>query len=295
MSSTEHSHTMDGTLGAFLVGLVAASLLYGITNVQTRMYYKMYEADRLILRIAVGFLWTLDTIHQALAIHTVYTYVVIRYGDPEALETPTWSVMANIVVTSLNDTIVRTLFCHRLWKFSEKNYYITAPTMLAAITSLVGGIIYTVKGVPLGSFARLSALTCWLYIGFTSGAVADILLASSLVIYLWRSRTGLPRTDSLVQLLILFTVNSGVLTSACEIMCIVTYSVLPKTFWYYALYMILPKVHLNSLLASYNARHEMREAAFGPEDRISFALVDISYADTGRLEKHGNNEASLIV
>jgi len=56
------------------------------------MYFKMYEADRPFLKAMVGFLWMLDTLHQALALHTVYTYAVIEYGNVDALATPTWSV-----------------------------------------------------------------------------------------------------------------------------------------------------------------------------------------------------------
>ncbi|OCH90037.1 hypothetical protein OBBRIDRAFT_628710 [Obba rivulosa] len=198
--------------------------------------------------------------------------------------------MVTIIVTSTNDTIVRTLFCHKLWKFSEKNYYVTIPIMLAASTSLIGGIIFTIKAVPLEKFTAFSAITCWLYLGFVSGAVADILLASSLVTLLWKHRTGFPRTDSLVRVLIIYTINSGVLTSVCEVMCIVTFSIFPGTFWYYALYMVLPKLHVNSLLASYNARHDMREVAFAPEDLISVPLANTAYSPTLESDKFRSNK-----
>ncbi|EMD32507.1 hypothetical protein CERSUDRAFT_99233 [Gelatoporia subvermispora B] len=236
----EHS-SLNSTLGAGLIGLVVAAIFFGITNVQMYMYYRRYSEDPLYLRVSFALLWILDTLHQILITQSIYTYAVTQFGNPAALGMPTWSFLVNVVVTGVSDASVRILFSLRLWRFSEKNWYITAPVMIGAVASLVGSIAFTIKAAPLHSFAAFSSISWCLYIGLASGAVADVLLATSLVVLLWKKRTGFHRTDSLVRTLMIYTINSGLLTSVCAIMCFVTFTIMPDNFIYFALFMVLPK------------------------------------------------------
>ncbi|OCH90034.1 hypothetical protein OBBRIDRAFT_835316 [Obba rivulosa] len=277
MSSHLEHHSLDSTLGAGLIGLVIAAALYGITNVQMYMYFKRYNEDSLFLKVMFAFLWILDTLHQILITQSIYTYAVTRFGNAAALEVPTWSFLVNVVVTGVSD--VSTVFSQIVE--IGKNYLITVPVMIVAIASLVGSICeasfaaFSLLSTYLIIFDRSLYHQSWcLYIGLASGAVADVLLASSLVVLLWRKRTGFARTDSLVRVLMLYTINSGVLTSVCAIMCFVTFTIMPNNFIYYALFMVLPKLLLNSLLASYNARRDMREAAYPTGDLVTIPLTN---------------------
>ncbi|OCH90036.1 hypothetical protein OBBRIDRAFT_628509 [Obba rivulosa] len=202
---------LDNTLGATLI--VVAAVLYGITNVQTYMYFRRYGDDPLINKLIIGFLWLLDTAHQVLVTHTVYVLTVTGFGNYLMLISPPWSDMGNIVITAVNDLTVRVLFCHRLWRLTGRNYFVTVPVLLGSVASFVGALAFCIEAIPLRFTTEFRSISWGLYIGFGAGAASDIVMASAMVFSLWKRRTGFHRTDSVVRVLMLYTVNSAVITS----------------------------------------------------------------------------------
>ncbi|OCH90212.1 hypothetical protein OBBRIDRAFT_619492 [Obba rivulosa] len=237
------------------------------------------DTDSTLLKLTVAFLWALDTLHQVLISHAIYYYTVTMYGDPLAISIPTWSIIAHIVVTGISDLTVRSLFCHRVWRFSGRNRLITIPIFVGAVVVFVGSIIFAAKGARFGSFASFSKLSWDLYLSLGCGVATDILLACSLVILLRRCRTGFPRTDSIVHVLMIYSVNSGVLTSLCATVCFICFATMPDNFVYIAFYFILPKLLLNSLLATFNAVRDLRKPGTG--ELVSIPLSNTSSTREG--------------
>ncbi|EMD32316.1 hypothetical protein CERSUDRAFT_58868, partial [Gelatoporia subvermispora B] len=99
-----------------------------------------------------------------------------------------------------------------------------------------------------------------LYLSLGSSVIVDILLACSLTILLRRCHTGFSRTDSVIQILVIYSVNSGVLTSLCATICFVCFVTMQSNFIFLAVYFVLPKLLLNSLLATLNAGYMLRKA-----------------------------------
>ncbi|EMD36463.1 hypothetical protein CERSUDRAFT_95771 [Gelatoporia subvermispora B] len=135
MDSPPHLH-LDNTLGAALIGVIASAALWGITNVQTYMYFKHRGSDPKSLRLTVVFLWVLDTLHQILISHALYYYAVTMYGNPTSITVPTWSIMGVSDVTSFLSSIVEI----------GRNRVITIPILLGAVVVFVGSIIFATKG-----------------------------------------------------------------------------------------------------------------------------------------------------
>lgn len=53
-------------------------------------------------------------------------------------------------------------------------------------------------------------------------AASDIGIAFVLIFLLQRSRTGFKRSETIINRLILFTINTGLLTSLCAVMSLIT-------------------------------------------------------------------------
>ncbi|KIP05721.1 hypothetical protein PHLGIDRAFT_119555 [Phlebiopsis gigantea 11061_1 CR5-6] len=102
-------------------------------------------------------------------------------------------------------------------------------------------------------FAMLGSQTC-----------VDFTLALSLCTSLWKSRTGFHGTDSLVNVLIMYAVNTCVLTASTSIASIVTFALVRDTYVFVLFAMILPGLMLNSLLAVLNSRQALR-SIYGPQ------------------------------
>ncbi|KAI0941075.1 hypothetical protein AcV7_002722 [Taiwanofungus camphoratus] len=202
----------------------------------------------------------LDSLHMALVTHSVYVSVITNFGDPQAAAIPSWTLKAHVLVTALSDVTVRGLICWRVWVLSEGNWILTAVDCLSTLVAFGGSCAFAViTFMKIDNLFNLSSISWILYMSFGSGVAADVLLTTSLCMLLRRCQNGCSSTSSIVRLLMLYTINTGALTSLCAISCLVTYATLPDNLIFMSLFFILPKLLFNSLLATLNARHGFQE------------------------------------
>ncbi|KAI0659169.1 hypothetical protein C8Q70DRAFT_155767 [Cubamyces menziesii] len=276
------SITLNDTLGAAFLGNIAAACFYGITILQTWIYYGRNGSDRVYLKVLVFVLWALDSLHLALVTHAVYVYAVTDFANLLALEMPIWSILIQVVVTGISDLLVRGIFCQRVWRLSNRNWPLMIAIVVTTLTVFGGSIAFAIKGFSLPDYFALSRISDILYISLGVGVVADILIAASMCVLLAKRRTGFAKTDSMVRVLILYSVNTGALTSLCALICLITYATMPDNFIFIGVYFVLPKLFLNSLLATLNARRPLREAGSGP-----MVSIPISTTSNSRMSHSG--------
>jgi len=203
----------DNTLGAILVGSFISAFLYGLTCLQTFIYFQRYPRDRPSIKLLVSFLWSIDTLDAILTSHVCYTYLVTNYANPLAIFFPTWSIKLHVLVTSISDFTVRCMFARRIYNLSHGNRLLTGGIVAISLVDLIVGAVITVKAFKIATYAGLEAVSTLFYVNFGSNLSADLCIAVILCYYLWRSRTGFGKTDSLIVTLILYTVNTGLLTA----------------------------------------------------------------------------------
>lgn len=257
------SFPLNATLGASFLGNIGASILYGISCIQTFIYYKRSGGDTIVLKSLILLLWILDTIHLAFVTHAVYSYAILDFGDYLSISKPLWCITSHVTISSLSDLIVRGLYCHRIWKLSQRNLWMTIAVASISLLSFASGFAFSIWGFqhPNYFLADAEQLSVFLYLNFVSGVVADSLIAVLLCVLLMRQRTGYSRTNTLLYTLLIYTVNTGVLSSCCALLCLLLYASLPgyDRLSFVAVYFVLPKLLLNSLLATLNARRKLME------------------------------------
>jgi hypothetical protein len=84
--------------------------------------------------------------------------------------------------------------------------------------------------------------------------VTDVFTAASLSYFLHKMRTGFKRSDTLINRLIIYSVNTGTLTSVFSAAVLATYNLMPTNFIYISLYFILCKLFANSCVGTLNTR-----------------------------------------
>lgn len=251
--------SLNDTLGAALLGNLAAAVLYGTTNVQTYIYFKHSQKDTRLLKCSIAVLWLLDSLHLALITRTVYTCAVSDFSDPKAWIVPSWSLKGHIIVTGFSDVIIRSLFCQRMWNLSKGNWWLTTTIAASAAAAFAGSIVFSIKSfLVVGDVFHLSQISWIMYMSLGAGVCTDCIVAIALCILLQRIRTRYSNTRSMVRTLMLYGINSGALTSLCEIACLVAYITMPDNLIFIALFFVLPKLGLNALLATLNARLDLR-------------------------------------
>ncbi|THV05231.1 hypothetical protein K435DRAFT_117739 [Dendrothele bispora CBS 962.96] len=251
---------LNDTYGSAFIGLVVSAILYGVTVLQTFLYFRNYPRDRLAIKIMVLALWLLDTCHLVLCTIAIYWYLVTNFSHKDALMQLTWSMELQTDCNGLIGLIVECFFAHRVLILS-KNKYLTAVIVLLACIHFGLGILFTVKSFEFASMMMFQQLIWVTGAGIGSAAAADILIAGSLVYYLSKTRTGFQRTDSLITLLIIYSVTTGVLTSILDLIIIATFSTMPNNYIWLAFFWVAGKCYVNSLLAALNGRVSLREKA----------------------------------
>jgi len=263
----------DNTLGALLIGGLVAMGLWGITCAQTFTYFSQRTRDRLVFRLLVAALLALDTFDSALNCHILYFYLVSNYLNFTAITIPVWSVIVHVAITSLSNFLVRSMFARRFFRLSQGNKIFTFWIMAVSITDLVVGLVITVKAFSLTTFLKLDKLSTLLYLNFAAGTTSDVSVAVGLCFLLWRSRTGFKTTDSIVNTLMLYTVNTGLIVAVDAALGMITYAVMPHNFVFLGFYLLLSKLYLNSYLATLNARDDLR---YKTDDPVSIHLSQLS-------------------
>jgi len=163
-----------------------------------------------------------------------------------------------VIVTTCSDFIVRSFFARRVWVLSRSNWILTSGAAICALVTFITGIGFAAKSFTFASTLQFSNIAWVLYLSLGSGVVADIWVAVSLCWYLNKSRTGFKATDSKINVLMAYGINTGLLTSVCAAGCFVAYATMPHNYVFIGFYFVLSKLYFNSLLATLNARDKLR-------------------------------------
>ncbi|OBZ76277.1 hypothetical protein A0H81_03452 [Grifola frondosa] len=287
---------LDNTLGAMFLGNIFAAVFYGITNVQTFSYYKRNGKDPQSMKIMIFFLWILDGLHLALITDALYTYTVRDFTDLLAISVPTRSIVVHIIVEGITILIIRSFFCYRIWRLGQRSWAVVIAIVVLSLIEFgtnIGksvsqhgrfgtnefhsnsghrrmaslphsqhsfrGILNTPHSSKVSSYFQLTKSAWILYLGLSAALAADVIVAVSLCWLLAKHRTGFKRTDSIIRVLMLYSINTCVLTIIFAFCCLITFITMPDSLIFLGFYFTLPKLYLNSFLATLNSRKHVRE------------------------------------
>ncbi|KAF9463770.1 hypothetical protein BDZ94DRAFT_588844 [Collybia nuda] len=262
---------LDDSMGSMLLGVIISAILYGVSLVQTFFYYTSYPKDVWYLKSLVALTVVFDTVHLALISHTIYHYLVTNYFNPSSLQFMIWSLLIEALFTGLTGALVQTFYTARVWRLSKRNIPLTFGILFLVVANAGCGTAWVILAMSFKTFENLldiSGLT--LTINALSTAV-DIIIAASLCIMLNNARTGFKKSDTIINRLILFVVNTGVLTSCCALASLISLLASPKSLIYASFYFCIGRFYTNSFLATLNARKSLT----GTVDDVSHMLVSL--------------------
>jgi len=148
---------------------------------------------------------------------------------------------------------VKICFGMRVWKFSRGNCLVTGLIITMALAQFATAIVYTLKAFHL-HLDQADQIKTIGSAALSLGVVTDVFTAASLSYFLHKMRTGFKRSDTLINRLIIYSVNTGTLTSVFSAAVLASYNLMPANIIYIALYFILSKLFANSCVATLNTR-----------------------------------------
>ncbi|TFK27562.1 hypothetical protein FA15DRAFT_754145 [Coprinopsis marcescibilis] len=253
--------TTHSTLGAVFVGFAVACIIFGVVLTQTFFYFQNYPGDRTLFKVLVVIILVLETVDQGLIAHMIYHYAILHFGQPLVLmraET-TWSIILQLTAGAVVGFIVKCYFAFRVWRFSSRNIFITGIVALGTFGQLGLAIAFTIECFKLPNVFAVHQLQILGTVSLATGVATDIITAAALCYFVSSLRTGLKSSDSLVNSLCSYAINTGVLTSTVSVATLVLYNAMPDNNLYFvSTYFILSKLYAISFMATLNTRRQIR-------------------------------------
>ncbi|KAK0458046.1 uncharacterized protein EV420DRAFT_1643390 [Desarmillaria tabescens] len=260
MASQSHLPSFDTTLGAILIGFALSCAAFGAILVQTFHYFTRFPSDRLAYKIIVVVLLVLELLDEFFIGHTLYFYTILNFANVLVVlrASMTWSFIMQQLLGSICGTVVRVCFALRVWRFSKHNWFITTSLMLLNSGVLGTAIAFSVKAFALPSVFAVAGLRVLGTVALGLGVVTDVSTAAALCYFLNRFRTGHARSDTLVNGLVIYAINTGAVTSLISTATLTLYNVMPDNLIFIAAYFLLSKLYAISFLAALNTRKVVR-------------------------------------
>ncbi|KAI8982889.1 hypothetical protein BD414DRAFT_579163, partial [Trametes punicea] len=229
MASASLSYILDRfkiSIGAWLVGTFITALLVGMLLQQTFRYFRLYPKESWLMKCWVIAAVVLQLFTTAMIMYTSYDYLVTHYLDPAVfLGRNIWSSGTVPLIGALGNLVCESFFARRVYMIGPR-YRVVVFSAMAMILTSCGFFVALAVQVYTSDASSASPFSGWLP---TSASVlllaGDVQLTAVLVYVLHQGRSGIRRTDSMVDLLIAYAISTGslicILNVASLVVCVV--------------------------------------------------------------------------
>ncbi|RDX42346.1 hypothetical protein OH76DRAFT_106033 [Lentinus brumalis] len=162
------------TFGAIYICTAVGLMLSGLVLHQTYRYFHLYPEDALYLKLMVGGLLVLDTLHSSTALHVCYYYLVQNYFFPENLAKGVWSIQSLTMETGIIVIVSHWFFARRLFFLADRKllYLLGIGALLLGELSMC--TVATVEIVKKGTFIAFQDSMWTLWAAFSIAVTVDV-------------------------------------------------------------------------------------------------------------------------
>ncbi|KAI0665752.1 hypothetical protein C8Q78DRAFT_1083608 [Trametes maxima] len=251
MAVVQGAPSLDHSFGAILIGTFVGLVLYGLTLHQTYRYTRIcYAADRSWLKALVIAIVCLESLHIVVTVVTSlvkcyikdnrYYHLVSGYSNPGSLGVVHWSTKALAPISGVTILLCQAFYAYRVYILGSLRIYRTLVVSATILMTVILGFTIAAfvmrweqcrvrplvnSSNPNSTVFELALPPSWLTSGiFGTAFLVDVLLTGTLVTVLLRSRTGFSGTDALIDTLIIYSMNTGLLTSILSLISFILVS-----------------------------------------------------------------------
>ncbi|EGN94208.1 hypothetical protein SERLA73DRAFT_163213 [Serpula lacrymans var. lacrymans S7.3] len=195
------------------LGTMFAMVLYGITCMQTFLYYRNYPEDRWGVKLTVAVVWILESAHSGMAVASMDYYLIVNFSDSDVILSISHLMSVTYIIGFLNIFVVNLYYAWRIWTLSMKLYI---PILLVILAMIRYSLTLAVCAYSI--IYRQSWLTfrehagSYVYGCFAMGIVSDTASAAILAYFLHMQcpTSSLKRTRRLIDQLLFYAIGAGV-------------------------------------------------------------------------------------
>jgi len=185
-------------------------------------------------------------------LHGLYNILITNYGNITAALNPIWTINMSIFWAGLVYASVQGFFAYRI-KVLSRSYAIPVICWLAILIRFSFNSFATIMSVTMTLFEFEATHINLVHGSFITGIILDNLVAASLSYYLFnRGRDAMERTRSVIRRLILFSIETGIVTSMVGTVATIMCFTMPNNAIWIGILFFHSKIYANSLMLSLN-------------------------------------------
>jgi len=281
--NTYEGINMSNIFAPFYWGAVISFILSGITILQAYNYFPSH--DRMLIQVLAAVMIALDVASTGFVSQALYYYVVPHFGSLIPLQSlvPTLAAecFVSVFITLISQTYfawqiraVKTIGPSSIWPKT----IIPGLVMLFALVSFGAGLGCSV--VMITHSRNILTDKAYVFvvlagINKAGSAVADIIATIALCYQLAVSRTGIKQTDSMLNILMQYVVQRGVLITMIQTLILVIFLGTGTHIYWLAFHVNVTRLYANTFFAMLNGRQSLREK------RVSTAFPSSGFASGG--------------
>ncbi|KAI5117973.1 hypothetical protein M0805_004907 [Coniferiporia weirii] len=256
------SLNLSDTFGVIYWAFVVSTALFGVSVVQGYFYYT-HNNDNLNLKIFVACMLALDFTTTALSSQSLYDYLIVNYGNPEALLYMTKPYIMEYLVTAMVTLGSQLFYASRIHIADKRSARYGIPIIIAFLAFAAFGTAiaatYEIFHIQrLISGLQGEAMMVIAGINTSLAAACDILATLSMCIFLASQKSSYKQTRTIVSFLLFITINRGVLVAVAQLGFLTSYLSAPSKIYWMPFHLSISKLHVNTLLAMLNSRLSLR-------------------------------------
>ncbi|KAI0656481.1 hypothetical protein C8Q70DRAFT_1108332 [Cubamyces menziesii] len=248
---------LDNTYGAMMLGTFIGLILYGVNVHQNYRYVrsKEFKTDSTYVKAMVAIVFTLETLHSVIAMHSVYYYVVRNYFNPLVLFHGSWSINFLALLTGILFPVCQSFFARRLWLINYRFRPLVAFIAILLVAQAGFTVAITVEAFIQPDLAHYENYSWMISAELGIVLIADVLMTALLIITLRGCRTGFRSTEQILNTVITYAICTGLLTDTLTIISFFLAVVYPHTLLADGLNVAICHLYANTLLAVLNSRY----------------------------------------
>ncbi|KAF8338725.1 uncharacterized protein EI90DRAFT_2404687 [Cantharellus anzutake] len=193
-------------LGPFFLGQCFNWALFGILCLQIYIYYLRFPNDHKWIKTLAYGTFTLDTFFIICMTHAGWRVLVAYWGDVNIFHELTWTWALLPFSSGFVSMIVQLFFVYRIYRLSH-SFAMPFIITMVTVTQCAFAIRTSIIAHNVRSFRYIRDFLPAFWLG--GSILADILISSTIVRILWRSKTGFKDTDSVVARLMRLSIEAA--------------------------------------------------------------------------------------
>ncbi|KAF9485775.1 hypothetical protein BDN70DRAFT_870647 [Pholiota conissans] len=249
---------LQDIFGALLSGVIVNSWIFGLVCVLSYQYYRNFPSDGKGNKILVLWMLVLQAFNAIVVSKMIYFYILTSFGNYDLLDFATWEFALFHGLSAIAAFFVQIYNASRIF-YLTRSYIAVAIITLLATVSVAFALASMSEVYAIVRIDQLGPVDWLAMVWLGSSAGCDIVITVIQVFYLHRSRSTIAKTNRIINLLILYTMSTGLLTSISVVIEVVTLAALGWNYVHVFISVPLGGLYTLSLLVNLDARRQVRE------------------------------------